>query len=136
MTWRRSARDVRLGDVVLLAPDMDFDSFSRLLPRMRPIVRSTSVHVTKTARPPALSESMHGYPCLSQSGNDVARLEGVDVIDPSDLQVRGPSGHLYRVSNDVVGADLDQLLNQGLPPASRRNSLRKGPNLWRLQRAE
>ena len=128
--------DLRLGDIVLLAPDMDFDSFSRLLPRIRPIVRSITVYVADADRPLALSESVHGYPRLGQGGNDVARLEGVDVIDLSDLQVRSPTGHLYHVYNDEVGADVDQLLNQGLPPASRSNMLRVGPNLWRLQRVD
>jgi len=128
--------DVRLGDVVLLAPDMDFDVFERLLPRIRPIVRSITVYVAEGDRPLALSERVHGYPRLGQSGNDASRLDGVDVIDLSDLQVQSPTGHLYHVYNDEVGADIGQLLDEGLPPASRRNMLQAGPNLWRLQREE
>jgi esterase/lipase superfamily enzyme len=128
--------DILLGDVVLLAPDIDFDVFARLLPRIRPIVRSITVYVTEADRPLALSERVHGYPRLGQTGNDWSRLEGVDVIDLSDLQVRSPTGHLYHVYNAEVGADLDQLLNEGLPPAARRNMLQAGPNLWRLQRVE
>lgn len=128
--------DVRLGDIVLLAPDMDFDLFVRLLPRIRPIVRSITVYVAKADRPLALSEKVHGYPRLGQAGNDVSRLDGVEVIDLSDLQVQSPTGHLYHVYNDEVGADMDQLLNKGLPAASRRNMLQVGPNLWRLQHAE
>ena len=126
--------DVMLGDVVLLAPDMDFDVFARLLPRIRPIVRSITVYVADKDRPLAISENVHGYPRLGQSGNDVSRLEGVDVIDLSDLRVQSPTGHLYHVYNDEVGADLSQLLSEGLPAASRRNMLQVGPNLWRLQR--
>lgn len=125
--------DVRLGDVVLLAPDMDFDIFLRLLPRIRPVVRSITVYVADGDRPLALSEQVHGYPRLGQSGNDVARLEGVEVIDLSDLQVRSPTGHLYHVYNGEVGADMDQLLNGGLRAADRRNMVQVAPNLWRLQ---
>lgn len=125
--------DVRLGDVVLLAPDMDFDIFARLLPRIRPIVRSITVYVAKADRPLGLSEQVHGYPRLGQAGNDVSRLEGVEVIDLSDLQVRSPTGHLYHVYNAEVGADLNQLLNQGLRAAERRNMVQAGRNLWRLQ---
>lgn len=128
--------DIMLGDVVLLAPDMDFDVFALLLPRIRPIVRSITVYVAEGDRPLALSEQVHGYPRLGQSGNDVSQLEGVEVIDLSDLQVRSPTGHLYHVYNAEVGADMDQLLNQGLPAASRRNMQKVGPNLWRLQQAD
>jgi pimeloyl-ACP methyl ester carboxylesterase len=128
--------DVVLGDVVLLAPDMDFDVFARLLPRIRPVVRSITVYVAEADRPLALSETVHGYPRLGQTGNDVSRLEGVEVIDLSDLQVRSPTGHLYHVYNPEVGADMDQLLNEGLAPGSRRNVVQAGPNLWRLQRPE
>lgn len=56
--------DVRLGDVVLLAPDMDFDTFARLLPRIRPVVRSITIYVADGDRPLGLSESVHGYPRL------------------------------------------------------------------------
>ncbi len=123
----------RLGDVVLLAPDMDFDVFERLLPCIRPIVRGITVYVADADRPLALSEQVHGYPRLGQSGNDVARLDGVEVIDLSDLQVRSPTGHLYHVYNGEVGADMDQLLNGGLRATDRRNMRQVGPNLWRLQ---
>jgi len=125
--------DVMLGDVVLLAPDMDFDVSARLLPRIRPIVRSITLYIAGADRPLALSEQVHGYPRLGQTGNDVSLLEGVEVIDLSDLQVRSPTGHLYHVYNTEVGADMDQLLNEGLPAAKRRNMLQVGPNLWRLQ---
>jgi esterase/lipase superfamily enzyme len=128
--------DVALGDIVLLAPDMDFDVFTRLLPRIRPLVRSITVYVAKADRPLALSAQVHGYPRLGQTGNDVSRLDGVEVIDLSDLQVRSPTGHLYHVYNDEVGDDLDQLLNQGLRAAERRNLVQVSPNLWRLQRSE
>lgn len=128
--------DVRLGDVVLLAPDMDFDVFARLLPRIRPVVRSITIYVADADRPLALSESVHGYPRLGQAGNDVSQLDGVEVIDLSDLQVRSPTGHLYHVYNVEVGADMDQLLNQRLPAAERQHMLQISPNLWRLQRPD
>jgi len=128
--------DVRLGDVVLLAPDMDFDVFSRLLPRIRPIVRSITVYVARADRPLALSEQVHGYPRLGQAGNDVSRLEGVEVIDLSDLPVRSPTGHLYHVYDALVGADMDLLLNQGLSASERPNLRQAGLNLWRLQPQE
>lgn len=125
--------DVRLGDVVLLAPDIDFDTFRKLLPRIRPLVRSLTVYVAAADRPLALSEQVHGYPRLGQAGNPVERLEGVEVIDISDIPVRSPTGHLYHVYNREVWEDLDQLLNGGLRAADRRHLERRGENLWALQ---
>jgi esterase/lipase superfamily enzyme len=127
--------EVRLGDVVLLAPDMDFQIFARLLPRIRPIVESVTVYVAAADRPLALSERVHGYPRLGQAGNDVAELDGVEVIDLSDLPVRTPTGHLYHLYNPEVGRDLDRLLNAGLGAAARPGLVRDGPNLWRLRPA-
>lgn len=126
--------DVRLGDVILLAPDIDFDVFARLLPRIRPVVRSITVYVAEDDRPLALSAQVHGYPRLGQSGNDVSRLDGVEVIDLSDLPVRSPTGHLYHIYNAEVGADIAQKLNEGRDAQARRNLVRAGENLWRLQR--
>jgi esterase/lipase superfamily enzyme len=128
--------DMRLGDLVLLAPDMDFQIFGRMLPRIRPIVRSITVYVTSGDRPLALSAQLNGYPRLGESGNDVSILEGVEVIDLSDIPSTNPSGHLYHIYSSEVGADLRQLLNEGKPAAQRRNLVRAGTNLWRLQPAE
>ena len=77
--------DIRLGDVVLLAPDMDFGIFQRLLPRIAPIARNITVYMAAGDRPLAVSAQLHGYARLGEAGNDVASLSGVEVIDLSDL---------------------------------------------------
>ncbi|MCK0149459.1 alpha/beta hydrolase [Marivita sp. S6314] len=128
--------DVRVGHVALLAPDIDFGLFARLVPRIRPIVKSLTIYVAEADRPLALSEQVHGYPRLGQAGNDVGVLDGVEVIDLSDLPVRSPSGHLYHIYNTEVGDDLNQLLNSDLLAGDRRNLVRTGDNLWRLQRQD
>ena len=75
--------ETRLGHVVLLAPDMDFGIFERILPRIRPIVASMTVYATTGDRPLALSAQLHGDPRLGEAGNDVSVLSGVEVIDLS-----------------------------------------------------
>jgi esterase/lipase superfamily enzyme len=125
--------DMRLGDVVLLAPDMDFAIFERLLPRIRPIARRITVYVTSGDRPLAVSAQLHGYPRLGEAGNPVDRLAGVEVVDLSALPANTPSGHIYHIHSPEVGGDLNQLLGQGLPAAKRRNLFQTGPNTWRLR---
>ena len=124
---------IRLGHVVLLAPDMDFGIFSRLLPRIRPIAQSITVYVAGGDRPLALSAQIHGYPRLGEAGNDVSVLTGVEVIDISDLPQEEPTGHLYHIYSRPVGDDLRRLLDTDAPADARPGLLASGSNLWRLQ---
>jgi esterase/lipase superfamily enzyme len=125
--------DARIGDVVLLAPDIDFDIFRKLLPQIQPIVRSITVYVAAADRPLALSTRLHGYPRLGEVGNDIGRLSGVEVIDLSDLPVASPTGHLYHLYNAEIGHDLKQILSEGKSASERRNLVQVGDNLWKLQ---
>lgn len=128
--------DIRLGHVVLLAPDMDFAIFERMLPRIRPIAESMTVYVTSGDRPLALSAQLHGYPRLGEAKNDVSGLSGVEVIDLSDLPGEGPTGHLYHIYSRTVGADLRQLLGAGMQASARTGLEQRGDNLWRLRPEE
>ena len=127
--------DIRLGHVVLLAPDMDFGIFERILPRVRPIAETTTVYATTGDRPLALSAQLHGYPRLGETGNDVSRLAGVEVIDLSDLPSEGPTGHLYHIYSRAVGEDLRRLLLAGERADARQGLVAQGENLWRLRPA-
>lgn len=126
------APETRLGDVVLLAPDMDFGIFARLLPRIRPIARRITIYVSNEDRPLDLSEELHGYPRLGQAGNDVASLKGIEVVDVSRLPSESVSGHLYHIHNSAVGRDLDLLLNRELGADERPNMEAIGANVWSL----
>lgn len=126
------APETRLGRVVLLAPDMDFAIFARLLPRIRPIANSITIYVSDRDRPLDLSKELHGYPRLGQAGNDVSSWDGVDVIDVSQLPKETTSGHLYHIHSSQVGQDLDLLLNRDVS-ANERSTLKAiGPNTWAL----
>ena len=128
--------DIELGNVVLLAPDMDFEIFARLLPRIRPIADNITVYVTEGDRPLALSEQLNGYPRLGEAGNDVALLTGVEVVDISALPIWDPTGHLYHIYNPALGDDLSRLLHEGAGAADRPNLIRHGTNLWAIQAPE
>lgn len=128
--------DIRLGHIALLAPDMDFEIFSRMLPRIRSIADSVTVYVTSGDKPLALSKQVHGYARLGESGNDVSKIPSVEVIDLSDLPSGSPTGHLYHIYSPDVGNDLRQLLNEGKRPLERSGLEAKGGNLWHLSPAE
>ncbi len=125
--------DIRLDQIVLLAPDIDFGIFQRLLPRIRHIAKNITIYTTTGDRPLALSAQLHGYPRLGEAGNDVSTLSGVEVIDLSAIPLESLSGHLYHIYSADVGRDLDRLLNLGLHAAERPNLVPAGPNLWTMQ---
>jgi esterase/lipase superfamily enzyme len=127
---------IRLGHVALLAPDMDFEIFARMFPRIEPIAETISVYTATGDKPLALSRQVHGYPRLGESGNDLSRIAGVEVIDLSDLPVEDPTGHLYHINRPAVGADLRQLLHEGKRASARSGLVAKGDNLWQLESAE
>lgn len=124
--------DLRFGEVVLLAPDIDFETFRKLLPRIRPLARSITIYTSSSDQALAVSEQLHGYPRLGTSGNDTASLAGVEVIDTSDLPARSASGHLYHIYSKEVGDDLNRLLNYGETADARQNLEQVGSNYWRL----
>jgi Alpha/beta hydrolase of unknown function (DUF900) len=125
--------DLHIGNVVLLASDVDFGIFQKYLPRVRGLAERITIYTSDSDRPLAISQQFHGYPRLGETGNDVASLGDVEVIDVSDLPVMSPTGHLYHIYNPEVGADLNQLLDQHMPASERQNLRKVGENLWRLQ---
>ncbi len=127
---------VRVNNVVLLAPDMDFEIFRKLLARIRKLANRITVYTAPSDRPLALSAQLHGYPRLGQSGNDVSGLAGVEVIDTGDLRTNSPSGHLYHLYSEEVGADLHQLLVHDKGADERSGPDREGDNLWKLRLAD
>lgn len=124
--------DIKLGEVVLLAPDIDFGIFSRLLPDIAKIAEGITIYIHDEDRPLALSAQLHGYPRLGQTGNNIASLAGVEVIDVSSLPNESASGHLYHIHNPAVGRDLDFLLNNGKRAHERPDLMKLGPNSWAL----
>jgi esterase/lipase superfamily enzyme len=125
--------DARLDQVVLLAPDMDFAIFARLLPRIAPLAERITIYVNDGDRPLALSQQVHGYARLGQAGNPVEVLDGVEIIDVSRRATSTATGHLYHLYDPAVGADINRILTGGAPAADRPGLAPLGANLWALE---
>ncbi len=121
--------------LVFLAPDIDAEIFSQHLSKIRPLVKNITLYVSDHDHPLALSNQLHGYPRLGEVGAHLKGLEGVEIIDVSDVPVQYPSGHLYHLYNEHVKSDLDQLLNNNKTAEKRVNLKNSGVNYWRLQTA-
>ena len=123
-----------INQVVLIAPDIDAGIFKQYLPLIRPLVRNMTVYVSSKDSPLALSQQVHGYPRLGEAGEHLENLNGIEIIDISDIPIRGPSGHLYHLNQSIMTEDLDQLINENKPAAQRSNLKQSGENQWRLQK--
>jgi len=125
--------DLRLGEVVLIAGDMDFGIFAKSLPLISRVAKNITIYVSDKDRPLALSKQLHGYARLGQSENDFHALSGVEVIDTRNLSNETPSGHLYHIHSAQVGQDLSLLLNGRMRASERPNLEPSGPNTWVMQ---
>lgn len=126
---------VLINQLVLLAADIDAGIFKQYLPYIKPLVKNITIYVSEHDNPLALSKQVHGYPRLGESGTHLDGLDGIEIIDVSDVPVQYPSGHLYHLYNDEVVTDLYQLLNKNKPAAERSDLKQSGGNYWRLQPA-
>ena len=124
-----------LNQVVLIAPDIDVGIFEQYLPLIRPLTRNITVYVSSKDSPLALSRQVHGYPRLGEAGEHLQGLEGIEIIDLSDIPIRAPTGHVYHLNQDIVVEDLIQIINENKPAAQRRNLKQRGDNQWQLQQA-
>jgi len=129
----KGANKALINQLVLLAADIDAGIFKQYLPQIKPLVKNISIYVSEHDNPLALSRQLHGYPRLGESGTHLEELDGIEIIDVSDVPVQYPSGHLYHLYNDEVVADLYQLLNKNKPAAERSKLKPSGKNYWRLQ---
>lgn len=121
-----------LNQLILVAPDVDAGIFKQYLPSIRPLAANISLYVSDNDKPLALSQEVHGYPRLGETGTHLDDLKGVEVIDVSDIGRRSFSGHLYHLYHDRVIQDLKLLLNSG-QTASQRSTLKKtGSRYWHL----
>ena len=121
--------------LVLLAADIDADIFRQYVHVIRLLVRNVTIYVSDNDSALSLSEEVHGYPRLGQSGPHLQGLGGIEIVDVSATGRRRASGHLYHLYNETVINDLEQLLNGDRPASDRtglRQDLRMGPNYWRL----
>ncbi len=125
-----------LNELVLIAPDIDADTFRQYLPAIRPLARNITIYVSENDSALTLSQEVHGYPRLGKTGPHLQSVDGVDIIDITETGMRSPSGHLYQLYNRHVINDLDQLLNQGKSVAQRANLKQLRKNYWQLQSAD
>ena len=125
-----------INELVLVAPDIDTDYFLDAWPRIRPLVRHTTLYASEHDSALRASREAHGYPRLGEGGEHLTVLAGIETIDVTPAGKRRVSGHIYHLYHPWVAADLQTLLNTGQPADGRANLLRtahQGQTYWRLE---
>jgi esterase/lipase superfamily enzyme len=124
-----------INELVLIAPDIDADTFALDLPLLHSMADRITVYVSDNDKALRLSQEVHGYPRLGQAGASLNVLEGVETIDISGISTRRMSGHLYHLFNPEVIADLSLLLHLGKSAGERpglQAASRNGVEYWQM----
>jgi esterase/lipase superfamily enzyme len=128
-----------IGEVALLAPDIDAELFRRAAAKLTGAAARVTLYASDKDEALVLSEHNAGYKRAGQAGRDLVIVPGMDTIDATQVEtaILGLR-HLYYADNSTIISDLFHLL-RGRSPADRSARLEavgSRPNLyWRFRRA-
>ncbi len=133
----RSDRAAPFGNVVLLAPDVDTQTFVETAPLLRELGAHITVYRSDNDEAIHGSQIIHEHPRLgrvdkSQYFSGIA--PAVDAIDATTFKCEA-TGHFYWKLSSIVRADIAAALSDVRPTASRRASalVATGPASWQFQ---
>lgn len=122
-----------VGNLVLLAPDFDAQTFSDRFPALRPMSARITLYASSNDAPLWASRQLSGYPRLGEGGELLTVIEGMETIDVSSLGRYQFTGHEYFYFHPRVKADLVELLSSNAG-ADQRPGLhaeaRNGTRYW------
>ena len=125
----------RVGQFVLLAPDIDQEIFRRqYAPALLAADLNLSLYTSANDKAMASARAVHGYPRAGDSAGGPLLVPGIETIDVTPAN-RSFLGHSYFGESDAVASDLGLLLNRGLPAAERPGMQfveTKSGEFWRL----
>jgi esterase/lipase superfamily enzyme len=127
-----------IGQLVLLAPDFDSQTFVDLLPALAPLTDGITLYASVKDTPLKLSHQLSGYPRLGEAGEYLTLAEDMETIDVSSIGRYQFTGHEYFYFHPLVTADLVALLGTGARAAERsglQSRQRNGRRYWEFTSA-
>jgi esterase/lipase superfamily enzyme len=124
----RAERETRplIGQLVLMAPDFDAQTFVERLPVLVPLTSGITLYASSNDTPLKASRQLHGSPRLGEAGEYLTVAEGLQTVDVSPLGRYQVMGHEYFRFHPKAAADLAALLGEGRS-APERAGLRAVP---------
>ena len=123
------------GHWVLLAPDLDSQTFVEALPRLQPAAEDITLYASSNDTPLKVSRQLHGSPRLGEAGEYLTVVEGMETIDVSSAGRYQILGHEYFFFHPSVADDLLCLLREGHGAAERpglRSLTDNGLTYWEV----
>jgi len=102
----------RFRDLILVAADIDRDAFIDVLPQLRSHIDEITVLASDRDLALRVSETVNRAPRLGQS--DDVDIEGVTIVDVTDIADSHFSGHVYHLRNDGV-VDIIRAVLESVP---------------------
>jgi esterase/lipase superfamily enzyme len=111
----RSEREARplIGQLVLIAPDLDAQTFVERLPALVPLVVGITLYASSNDTPLKASRQLHDSPRLGEAGAFLTVAQGMQTVDVSPVGRYQVLGHEYFLFHPKVAADLAALLGEG-----------------------
>lgn len=122
-----------LGEVMLIAPDMNVDAFKLYSQELRKMAKRSTLYASSKDKALMISKEVHsGLPRAGEAGDGIVVLPDLDTIDVSDVDT-SLLGHSYFGESSPVITDMANLL-KGLPPSKRSLILKPYKNMkyWSL----
>ena len=109
----------KVGELVLLAPDIDLEIFSRdLAPQLTAAGLSTTLYTSANDKAMASAYALNGYPRAGDSSDGPVIVPGIDTVDATETN-NSILGHSYFEESDIVSKDIVRLLNERKSASSR-----------------
>ena len=120
-------RDVMLGHLILIAPDLDSDIFVRDFATFGELASAVTVYVSAQDRALRTSRNVRNEPRVGEGGIDLSQLDGIDVVEVLQRRLIFSSRHLYHLKDENVAEDLREVLS-GPPLTSEWRTISSGQN--------
>ena len=108
----RAARPL-IGQLVLMAPDFDAQTFVERLPELVPLTTCITLYASSNDTPLKASRQLHGSPRLGEAGEFLTVAQGMQTVDVSPIGRYQVLGHEYFRFHPKAAADLAALLGDG-----------------------
>jgi len=116
------------GRWVLLAPDLDSQTFVDVLPRVAPAVESISLYASSNDVPLKFSHQLSRSARLGEAGEYLTVVRGMETVDVSPAGRYRILGHEYFFYHPDVAEDLLMLMSEGKSAAERPGLQPKSKN--------